>query len=333
MKALVLLGAERMELREAPAPAPTPRPGEALVRVEAAGICGSDLHSYLGRDPRRPPPVILGHEACGIIESGPRSGRRVVINPQITCGRCAACRSGRSNLCADKEIVSIPPRQGTFSELISVPEENLIEVPDGLDPTRAALAGPLATSYHAAIIAEPHLAKALGLCAALVIGGGAIGLGAALVLAARGCDRIHLAERNPLRRARLQAHPEFQVYDPDSEIGPQGVDLAIYAVGAVATRALACRAVAPGGVIIHIGLQDLDDGGLDLRKMTLQEVAVLGSYTYTKADFAGTLAAMAEGRFGALDWFELRGLSEGGAAFAELVAGTAAAAKIILRPD
>lgn len=331
MKALVLLGPERMELRDEPAPAP--RPGEALVRVEAAGICGSDLHSYLGRDARRPPPVILGHEACGIVESGPRAGRRVVINPQITCGRCAACRSGRSNLCIDKEIVSIPPRQGTFAELISVPEENLIEVPDGLDPLRAALAEPLATSFHAAVIAEPHLAKPLDRCAALVIGGGAIGLGVALVLAARGCDRIHLAERNSLRRARLQAQREFQVYDPDSEAGPQGVELAIDAVGAVATRELACRAVAPGGTIVHVGLQDLDGGGLDLRKMTLQEVAVLGSYTYTKADFTGTLAAMAEGRFGALDWFETRSLSEGGAAFAELVAGAAAAAKIVLRPE
>jgi L-iditol 2-dehydrogenase len=331
MKALVLLGAERMELRDEPTP--TPQPGEALVRIEAAGICGSDLHSYLGHDARRPPPVILGHEACGIIESGPRAGRRVVINPQITCGACAACRSGRTNLCADKQIVSIPPRQGSFAELIALPEENLIEVPDGLDPLRAALAEPLATSCHAAAIAEPHLTGPLGDCAALVIGGGAIGLGVALVLAARGCRRIHLAERNALRRARLQEQQGFQVYDPDSEDGPQGVGLAIDAVGAVATRELACRAVAPGGTIVHIGLQDLDGGGLDLRKMTLQEVAILGSYTYTKADFTGTLAAMAEGRFGALDWFEPRRLSEGGAAFAELAAGTAAAAKIVLRPD
>jgi L-iditol 2-dehydrogenase len=326
MKALVLLGAERMELRETPAP--EPRAGEALVRVEAAGICGSDLHSYLGRDARRPPPVILGHEACGVIEDGPRRGQRVVINPQITCGRCADCRAGRSNLCADKEIVSIPPRQGSFAEMISLPEENLIEVPDGLTPAQAALAEPLATSFHAAIIAEPHLATPLEHCSALVVGGGAIGLGAALVLAARGCGSIHLAERNPLRRARLQAQQEFQVYDPDAGDGPEGVELAIDAVGAVATRALASRAVAPGGTIVHLGLQDLD-----LRKMTLQEVAVLGSYTYTKADFANTLAAMAEGRFGALDWFETRNLSEGGAAFAELVAGRAAAAKIVLQPD
>jgi L-iditol 2-dehydrogenase len=330
MKALVLIGTERMELRETQVPAPGP--GEALVRVEAAGICGSDLHSYLGQDARRPPPVILGHEACGIVESGPRAGQRVVINPQITCGRCAACRSGRSNVCAEKEIVSIPPRQGTFAELIYVPEDNLIEVPDGLDPARAALAEPLATSYHAAVIAEPHLARPLDRCTALVIGGGAIGLGAALVLAARGCGRIHLAERNPLRRARLQAYQEFQLYDPDGEAEPEAVDLAIDAVGAVATRELACRAVAPGGAVVHVGLQELDGGGLDLRKMTLQEIAVLGSYTYTKGDFAGTLAAMAEGRFGALDWFELRDLSEGGAAFADLVAGTAAAAKIVLQP-
>ena len=102
MKALVLVGTERMELRDEPLP--RPRGGEALLRIEAAGICGSDLHSYFGRDARRPPPVILGHEACGVIESGARRGERVVINPQIPCGRCAACLSGRGNVCAEKDL-------------------------------------------------------------------------------------------------------------------------------------------------------------------------------------------------------------------------------------
>jgi threonine dehydrogenase-like Zn-dependent dehydrogenase len=91
--------------------------GECLVRVEAVGICGSDMHAYLGHDERRPAPLILGHEAAGVVVDGPLQGKRVTVNPLATCGKCRACLSGRNNLCPNRQILSMVPRQGAFAEL------------------------------------------------------------------------------------------------------------------------------------------------------------------------------------------------------------------------
>ena len=99
MKALVYDGVEQMGYREVPDA--TPRDGEHLIRVTAVGICGSDMHAYLGHDDRRPAPLILGHEAAGVIVGGPRDSDRVTVNPLVTCGTCQACTSGRENLCTN----------------------------------------------------------------------------------------------------------------------------------------------------------------------------------------------------------------------------------------
>src|SRR6056297_3979938 len=102
MKALIYTGPEAMAYRDAPDP--TPHDGEVLIRVESVGICGSDMHAYLGHDERRPAPLILGHEAAGEILIGPGQGSRVTVNPLVTCGECEDCRSGRENLCARRRI-------------------------------------------------------------------------------------------------------------------------------------------------------------------------------------------------------------------------------------
>ena len=117
---------------------------------------------------------------------------------------------------------------------------------------------------------------------------------------------------------------------PKPEAG--SADIVIDAVGAEPTRAAACRLVKPGGVIVHIGLLP-GSGGIDIRKITLQEVTLIGTYCYTMVDFRETVAAMAAGRLGALDWLEERPLSEGAAAMSDIDAGRAAAAKIVLRPN
>ncbi|MCE8442500.1 alcohol dehydrogenase catalytic domain-containing protein, partial [Rhodovulum sulfidophilum] len=109
MKALIYTGPRLLELRELPDP--EPGPGEALIRVEAAGICGSDMHAWAGHDDRRPAPLILGHEAAGIVVSappgGPVAGSRVTVNPLVTCGHCRFCRAGRDNLCETRQILSM----------------------------------------------------------------------------------------------------------------------------------------------------------------------------------------------------------------------------------
>jgi len=324
MRALVYTGAGTLESRAVPEP--RPEAGEVLIRVVAVGICGSDMHAYLGHDARRPAPLILGHEAAGVIEGGPRDGTRVTINPLVTCGACQACREGRENLCPARQIISMPPREGAFAEFVRMPERNLVPVPDDVPLEVAALAEPLAVSWHAVRLGQTALHPgAAG--RALVIGGGAIGLAAALALGAQGCGDVVLVEPNAGRRDYL-ARRCGVVAVPEA-VGDW--PLVIDAVGLAATRAVASARAAPGGVIMHIGLGE-GEGGLDIRRMTLQEITFIGTYTYTDRDFRDTCAAMFAGRLGSLDWAEKRGLSEGAVAFADILEGRVAAPKIVLRP-
>jgi threonine dehydrogenase-like Zn-dependent dehydrogenase len=103
-------------------------PENLWLNVEASGICGSDMHAYHGKDPRRVPPLILGHEVAGTVVSGDLEGKRVVINPLITCGRCPLCDTGRSNLCASRELIGMR-LAGAYAERVTIPAVNLIPIP------------------------------------------------------------------------------------------------------------------------------------------------------------------------------------------------------------
>ncbi len=325
MRALVYTDPERMELREVPDPAP--REGEVLVRIAASGICGSDMHAYLGHDERRPAPLILGHEAAGRVMGGKRDGERVTINPLVTCGTCPACLAGRDNLCPDRQIISMPPRDGAFAEAVAIPEENLVALPEGLPFERAALAEPVACGWHAVRLA---FAAAGATVPVLVIGGGAIGVGAALSAWAQGAEQVALVEPHGDRRRYVRHAIGLDAME-ESELPDHAFPVVIDGVGVGATRRLASTRAMPGGVIAHIGLGD-GGAGLDVRRLTLQELTLLGSYTYTKADFRATVAAMVEGRLGGLDWIEWRPLSEGAAAFADIRAGRVVPPKVMLDP-
>jgi len=327
MKALVYTGPETLDYRDAPKPEPG---GDCLIRIAHVGICGSDMHAYLGHDERRPAPLILGHEAAGTVVAGPTAGARVTVNPLVTCGSCAACRAGRENLCPRRQIISMPPREGAFAEYLAMPARNLVAIPDHVPTETAALAEPIACGWHAVRLGAGRLDRPLAEARCLVLGGGAIGLGAALVLRALGAAEVHLAETNPARRAIVAREAGIAVADPGAG-GPEGIDLVIDGVGIEATRASASAAVRPGGVIMHIGLGS-GAGGLDIRRMTLQEITFTGTYTYTAEDFRATAAAIFDGRLGALDWAEIRPLSEGARAFADIRAARANAPKIILKP-
>jgi threonine dehydrogenase-like Zn-dependent dehydrogenase len=331
MKALVYTGPGRIELQDAPDP--VAEAGEVVVKVEAVGICGSDMHAYFGHDERRPAPLILGHEAAGRALGGRFEGRRVVINPLVSCGRCDDCMGGRANLCASRQIISMPPRPGAFAELVRIPETNILTVPDDMDPAHAALTEPIATALHAVGVGERALWRPLGETRTLVIGGGAVGLSAALVLASRGARDIHVADTNPLRRETVSAAGAFSVIDPSdpAAVEANGFGLVIDAVGGGRTRAFASRAIRPGGVIVHIGLMD-GEAGADIRKFTLQEVTFIGTYTYTMVDFRATVTVISEGVLGDLAWIERRDLSQGAAAFDDLANGRAGASKVVLVP-
>ena len=332
MKALVYTGPNELDYRDEPNPVPDD--GEVLIRVEASGICGSDMHAYFGHDERRLAPLILGHEISGEVISGSDQGRRVVVNPLVTCGKCADCMDGRPNLCRQRQIISMQPRQGAFSELLKMPERNLIAIPDDMKYSHAALTEPVATAMHGVVEAERLSRRPLAETRVLVLGGGAIGIAVALILRSHGCRHIRLGETNQLRRNTVEATGCCDVYDPINDPAPEpdSWDIVIDAVGGAATREAASKAVKPGGVIIHIGLMD-NNGGLDVRKLTLQEVNFLGCYTYTMTDFIATVEALHSGALGSLDWIEQRPLSEGANAFVDLSKGRTAAAKIVLVPD
>lgn len=325
MKALVYTAPQQTIYREEPDP--VLQEGDALVKVGATGICGSDLHAWLGHDDRRIPPLVLGHEAAGTLENG----QAVVVNPLITCGKCHFCFSGRTNLCASRQIVGMTPRVGTHAEYLAIPAQNLIPVPSRLTLVQAALAEPVATAWHAVAAAARLQLRPFPEAKALVFGGGAVGLSAALALQALGCRQVFLGETNALRRQTAKNANAAEVFDPQSEVLPEKMDIVIDAVGGKQTRQSSFAAVLPGGVIIHVGLLEGSEG-LDARRLTLQEIIFMGVYTYTMVDFQAAVEAMASGALGKLDWFEQRPLAEGTTAFEDLIHGRTEAAKIVLTP-
>jgi threonine dehydrogenase-like Zn-dependent dehydrogenase len=324
MKALVYDGPKAVSYREVPDPIPSQ--DNVLIKIKAVGICGSDMHAYLGHDERRPAPLILGHEAAGTISGGDRDGERVTINPLVSCGTCWACCKGRENICPNRQIISMPPREGAFAQYVTMPEQNLVIVPSDYSLQKAALVEPLAVGWHTAKLAvhsiDINMEKR-----ALIIGGGAIGLATALALRAMGIDDIVISEFNPLRRGYLQEHIDAKVVEKTEDSFPIVID----AVGFGTTRAVASQLVSPGGVIAHVGLGDNADG-LDIRRFTLQEITFIGTYTYTAQDFKDTAEALFTGRLGLLEWIEKRPLSEGEDSFKDLLGNNVAAPKIVLEP-
>ena len=330
MKALVYTAPTEMTFREEPAPS---RFGdEVLIRVDAVGICGSDMHAYHGHDPRRVPPLILGHEPAGEVIEGPGQGRRVTVNPLITCGHCEYCVQGRNNLCANRTMIGMT-RAGGFAELVTTAASSVIDLPEGMTDRAAALTEPAATALHALNTAMRSLVRPIPECRALVIGGGAIGLLTTLLLRSYGCRDVRLAETNPLRRTSAVRAAGCAAFDPTTgeAVPPGSVDFVIDAVGAKATRTMALASVKPGGVVVHVGLADWASE-IDMRKLTLGEITLAGVYTYSTADLRAAAQALNEGAFGDLAWVEERPLAEGARAFSDLDQGRTPAAKILLRP-
>lgn len=328
MKALLYTDPLTLEYKDVPAPEVDP--GDILIKVSTAGICGSDMHAFQGHDERRKPPLILGHEVCGIAQNTALEGKRVVINPLMTCGKCDACLSDNTHLCQTREIIGMR-RAGAFAEYVTIDERNALLVPDHVTDTQAAMTEPAATSYHAIKVADRLTQKPFAEQKILIIGGGAIGILAAFLLQSYGADQVVLVQRNALKREALQKFMPYPVVDTEDkgQLKENAFDLVIDAVGSKHARALGSNCVRPGGTFIHVGLSDAD-GGIDIRKFTLQEIIFSGVYCYSFLDFQNTLNAIARGAFGDLAWAQTRPLSDGAKAFQDLYDRKTEAAKIVL---
>lgn len=328
MKALVYTKAQQLEYRDVDAP--IAKNDEVIVRISHVGICGSDMHAFLGHDERRPAPLILGHEAVGTIVGGNRDGERVAINPLATCGRCEACIAGAENVCSSRKIISMPPAEGAFAEMVTIPERNVITIPEHVPMKHAVLTEPIACGWHAVRLGREAMKTTDTHLRTLVLGGGAVGLGCALSLQAHGFSDITVVEPSAVRRALIQSF-DLQACAPDALSTDIAFDMVFDNAGFEATRAQASQMVKPKGVIVHVGLGSAM-GGLDIRRLTLQEITFIGSYTYSNTDFRETAEAIFAGRFASLDWTEEMPLSQGQSAFMLLKNGQAQVPKIVLTP-
>ncbi len=308
--------------------------GESIIKVSASGICGSDMHAYHGKDDRRIPPLILGHEVSGTIDKGKENGKKVVLNPLITCGSCNYCKNGREHLCTKRIILGMNKpilRSGGFAEYVSIPDKNIYELPKNLNIKEAPIAEPCAVSFHAVELGEQQLLKPLKNNNVLIIGAGAIGLLCGLILSkVKKCTNITIVDPNNNRIKESLKYLEADGLHPNSKnLTDDSFDLIFDTVGLEVTRQQSIKCIKPGGVIIHIGLTE-PSGIFNFRKTTLQEITFIGTYCYTNSDFEKTLKILNNKEIGSLNWIEYRKLKDGSSAFKEIHDGKCISPKIIL---
>jgi L-iditol 2-dehydrogenase len=251
MRAVRLQAAGRIE--EVEVPTPSPARGEVLVRVLAAGICGTDRHLFKGEFPCRPP-VTLGHEFCGEVVAcgeGVRMppGTRIACDPNIACGTCDQCLRGRVNLCARNIAIGIH-RDGGFADFATLPAHRALEVGD-LNPFHAAFAEPLACTLHGMDIGAPVPGETV-----IVLGGGVIGL-LAVQLARNAGAEVVLVTRHAKKRALAKRLGAMATAATEAEaLGyvPRGADLTLECAGVVETVEMAPRLTRAGGRIVILGV-------------------------------------------------------------------------------
>ena len=332
MHALVYTGTQELVYREEKNPKIVD--GESIVKVSASGICGSDMHAYHGKDNRRVPPLILGHEISGTIDKGKFAGKKVILNPLITCSECGYCSTGKEHLCNKRIILGMNKpieRQGGFAEYVSIPDKNIYELPKTIEIKEAPIAEPTAVALHAVELGEKQLLKPLSESKALVIGSGAIGLLCGLILSkTKNCKGIVIVDPNEKRLKECSKYLDADPVKPDSKIIINDhFDIVFDTVGMEVTRQQAIKAIKSGGAIIHVGLTH-PSGLFDFRKATLQEITFIGTYCYTNKDFEKTISILAEKKIGSLNWIEYRELKDGSSAFKQIHDGSCSAPKIIL---
>ncbi|MEQ1901368.1 MAG: zinc-dependent alcohol dehydrogenase family protein [Devosia sp.] len=292
MRAARLSGVGNMAVDEVPRP--EAGPGEVLIRVEAAGICGSDRHMFRGEYPTALP-VTLGHEFCGIVEAlGPgatrlRIGQLVTVDPNIACGHCDACREGRVNLCVSLEAIGVT-RDGGFAEYVAVPEAQAIVLPDGLDPMLGAFSEPLACCLHGLDVARIEPGDSVA-----VLGGGVIGLIMVQLARLAGASQVILSTRQAPRRQLAEKLGATHCVDGDEEtltaiaaLAPGGVHVTLECAGVPETFRLSLAAARRGGTAVLFGVmpkgQRIEIEPFDMLTRELRlESAWLNPHTHARA--------------------------------------------------
>ena len=320
-------------------PRPEPQEGEVLVRIEACGLCGSELEAFKFRSPRRVPPLVLGHEYCGRVEaSGPGGGRwsvgdRVVGNAVIPCGECVRCRRNDAHLCARRQVLGMH-RPGAFAGWVCVPGHSLIVWPDGLAAREACLAEPLANGVHTV-----NLTRHLQPQTVLVLGAGPLGLLAQQAFQALCGARVLVSDLLPERRAVAQRLGAAQTFDARTDVlaaireltEGEGADVVIDGAGSALTKRLSLECLRPGGAAVWLGLHQ-DEVTFSSYGVTLPEKQILGTYSARLEELEIALGLIAARKVDAASWTESFALAEGVEAFHRMLNPQGADIKAVLHP-
>src|SRR5688572_15070618 len=341
----VLLLSEYKTLSVVDMPVPPVGDDEVLVRVKACGVCGSDIHGYDGSTGRRIPPLVMGHEAAGVIEragsrvEGFAAGDRVTFDSMVSCGACDFCRRGQINLCDNRMVLGVScaeyRRHGAFAEYVAVPARILYKLPADLPFERAALTEAVSIALHAV---NRHLPAADE--TAVVVGAGMIGLLTIQVLKVKGVRTIVAVDVESrklelaLRMGAAQALNATAVDVPAAIAGltgGHGADVAFEVAGLGDTVATAIRSVRKGGTVVLIG--NLSPAvELPLQSVVTREIAVLGSCG-SNGEIPECIDLLARGDIDVDPIISLTApLDAGPELFARLHSGDRTLMKVLLRP-
>ncbi len=342
MKALVLEAYNKLAYKDVPEP--KIGPDEVLIEVKACGICGSDVHGMDGSTGRRIPPIIMGHEAAGVIRKvgdavqGWQPGERVTFDSTIYCGECYYCRAGLVNLCDNRRVLGVSPgdyrQDGAFAEYVAVPERVLYRLPDGVSFTQAALLEPLSVAFHA--VGRPRIR--LG-DAAVVVGAGMVGLLVVRALRLAGCGQVIAVDLDPQRLETAKTFGADVGLDAKGDVagqvqgltGGRGADLAFEVVGVTPAVQTAVASVRKGGSVTLVGnLSPTVE--LPLQSVVTRQITLYGSCA-SNGEYPACIAMLAKG---AVDVGPLISavapLSDGAEWFERLHQGEPGLMKVILEP-
>jgi L-iditol 2-dehydrogenase len=318
MKAVVLTSPRKLHVSERPIP--TPGEGEVLVRVQAVGVCGSDVHYYRdGRIGNRvvTGPLVLGHEFAGEVAAlGPgvtgwKVGERVAVDPTMPCGECHFCRQGLIHVCPSVNFCGTPPTDGGYQEFFVARPANLHRLPSGLSTAEGAMVEPLAVAVHAVNLAQPKPGETVA-----VLGAGSIGLTVLQVARDRGARVVLVTEPLPARRALAAKLGAEQALNPQEEeavaaalkltdgLGP---DVVFECAGTLETPQQAIDMCRPRGRVLWVGIPPGDTITLSIHEARRKELSLIMARrflaTYPQAiDLAAShradLACLITHRFG-----------------------------------
>lgn len=344
MKAMLLTEYKKLEVTDLPDPDIGPR--DVLVEVRACGICGSDIHGYDGSSGRRIPPLVMGHEAAGVIARvgddvrGFEIGDRVTFDSTVSCGNCDYCRAGNINLCDNRKVLGVScgeyRQNGAFAQYVAVPQNILYKIPEQLPFEHAAMIEAVSIAVHAANRTPVTLGDT-----AVVVGSGMIGLLVIQAIRLAGCSRVIAVDLDAARLQQARKLGADVTINPQEEdvvarvrelTGGKGADVALEVVGATVTIKTAIEATRKGGAVTLVG-NLAPTVEMPLQSIVTRELSVYGSCA-SNGEYPACIALLERGDIQVEPLITARAsLDEGPDYFDRLYRGEPGAMKVIIQPN